>query len=175
MVGPKSTQRSTRQMRCIPIHFISQIWILSLLLVCVIFGPTIHTYFFNLYTCIHICIIISHLSILQYCISQGITRIFSLPEGYKGKQNLYFPPSGYHSDQSEPLFTSITSQIESIPYQYYCHTQLTTLCSIQADIVYRHGKLTRTDTCTYQSQLAIARSATWQVQQYRLSVQQVAN
>ena len=38
----------------------------------------------------------------KYYISQGITRIFSLPEGYKGGS--YFPPSGYYLDQSEPLF-----------------------------------------------------------------------
>ena len=47
---------------------------------------------------------ISHLSILLYYISRCITRIFSLPEGYKGKYDPYFPPSGNHSDQSESLF-----------------------------------------------------------------------
>ena len=31
----------------------------------------------------------SHLSILQYCISWSITRIFSIPEGYKGKYFLF--------------------------------------------------------------------------------------
>ena len=47
---------------------------------------------------------ISHLSIPKYYISRGITRIFSLPEGYKGKYDPYFPPSGYYFDQSEPMF-----------------------------------------------------------------------
>ena len=47
---------------------------------------------------------ISHLSIPTYYISRGITRIFSLPKGYKGKYDPYFPPSGYYFDQSEPLF-----------------------------------------------------------------------
>ena len=47
---------------------------------------------------------ISHPSMPKYYISWDITRIFSLPEGYKGKHDPYFPSSGYYFDQSEPLF-----------------------------------------------------------------------
>ena len=37
----------------------------------------------------------------KYDISRGITRIFSLPEWYKGKYDPYFPLSGYYFDQSD--------------------------------------------------------------------------
>ena len=60
-----------------------------------------------------------HLSILLYYISRGITRIFSLPEGYKGKYDPYFPPSGNHSDQSESLFYFIPA-VPLCVLQYYC-------------------------------------------------------
>ena len=68
---------------------------------------------------------ISHLSILLYYISQCITRIFSLPEGYKGKYDPYFPPSGNHSDQSESLFYFIPAitppcLVPLCVLQYYC-------------------------------------------------------
>ena len=44
----------------------------------------------------YLIVYISHLSILLYYTSRCTTRIFSLPEGYKGKYKLYFPPSGMH-------------------------------------------------------------------------------
>ena len=71
---------------------------------------------------------ISHLSILEYYISWGITRILSLPEGYKGKYDPYFPPPGYHFDQSEPLFYFTQAITPSyIVYLCMCTVMLHTL------------------------------------------------
>ena len=85
-----------------------------ILYVCVcmyVFGEGVHVWKdYHNQTCVHFSLlsitidikgnIISHLSIPKYYISRGITRIFSLPEGYKGKYYPYFPPSGYYFDQS---------------------------------------------------------------------------
>ena len=67
-----------------------------------------------------VAIYISHLSIPKYYISRGITRIFSLPEGYKGKYDPYFPPSGYDLDQSEPLFSSHKQSYHHTYYMCVC-------------------------------------------------------
>ena len=76
---------------------------------------------------------ISHSSVLLYYTSWGLSRIISLPEGYKGNYHSEFPPSGYHSDQPEPLFTSqshhtvILSTVVCAPILRYV-THRTTLC-----------------------------------------------
>ena len=83
--------------------------------------------------------IISHLSIY---INRGITRIFSVPEGYKGKYS-YFPPSGYHSNQSDSLLHTNHHTIKLSIFvcapvlSYVAHTEqnYTTVCTT-IDIVY---------------------------------------
>ena len=76
---------------------------------------------YSISTILYIIIInISHLSILLYYISWGITRIFSLPGGYKGKYDPYFPPSGNRSDQSESLFYFIPVYLT---YFYYMNVK----------------------------------------------------
>ena len=70
---------------------------------------------------------ISHLSILLYYISWGI---FSLPEGYKGKYDPYFPPSGNQSDQSVIVLLH-TSNHTITPSAFVCATVLLLLHTLQ--------------------------------------------
>ena len=77
----------------------------------------------------------TYVTILHYCISWGITRIFSLPEGYKGKYDPHFSPSGYRFDQSEPLFCFMQAIISS---------DLQTLYHISTTASYAYGAHTIT-------------------------------
>ena len=58
-----------------------------------------------------------------------------LPEGYKGKYDPHFSPSGYHSDQSEPLFCFMQAIISS---------DLQTLYHISTTASYAYGAHTIT-------------------------------
>ena len=85
-----------------------------------------------------------------------------LPEGYKGK---YFPPSGYHSDQSVIVLLHTSNHI-IIPkrvYQYYCYA----CCTQYSCIQHRQQTITQigeVDALLIRNLLAIAQSTTWQVQ-----------
>ena len=106
---------------------------------------------------------ISHPSIPKYYISRGITRIFSLPEGYKGKYDPYFPPSGYYFDQSEPLFSSHKQSHHHTYYMCYCSLHHgcihTILCIGSRHCLHRHGN---TRTLIDTNQESISYHSIWQ-------------
>ena len=120
----------------------------------------------NIYHHLHY---ISHPSILEYCIS-GITRIFSLPEGYR-EIIIYIslPLAIILTDQNYCLFLLHHHKKKSIPVLLLWCTRNWLLCVYNIEsrqCLHRHGKLMHTNWhlhCT----------AMWQVQQY--TTQQAAS